>query len=105
MQDFPKAQSLLAEARRMDPSSAAVAIDLGKVYLAQGKAPESEAALAAALRLHPHSNALHYNLALALAQRDPQTAAEHARRATFSEDAGLRNEAERLLAELTRSKT
>ena len=42
LQDLPGAQTLLEEARKMDPSSAAVARDLGNVYLAQGKHPEAE---------------------------------------------------------------
>ena len=36
------AQTLLEEAQRMDPSSAAVAIDLGRVLLGQGKSAEAE---------------------------------------------------------------
>ena len=84
----------------MDPASTAVAIDLGNVYLARGKTAEAEQIFSAALKLHPDNASLHYSLALALVHRDAEAAMDHARRATYSQDAGVRAEAERLMDSL-----
>jgi tetratricopeptide (TPR) repeat protein len=104
LQDLSKAQTLLEEAQRMDPSSAAVAIDLGRVYLGQGRAEDAERVLSGALRLHPGNPGLHFNLALALENRDAGAAAEHAKKATYARDPILRTEAERLVQALTQPK-
>lgn len=101
LQDLPKAQVLLEEAQKMDPSSAAVAIDLGNVYIWQGKTAQAEQVLFAALRMFPDNAGLHFNLALALADRDAGAALEHAQKATQARDPGVRAEAERLVEVLT----
>ncbi|HEY8208703.1 MAG TPA: tetratricopeptide repeat protein [Myxococcaceae bacterium] len=50
LQDLSRAQSLLEEAQHMDPSSSAVAVGLGKVYLALGRHAEAGGMLTRAAR-------------------------------------------------------
>ncbi len=97
LQDLPRAQTLLEEAQRMDPASAVVAIDLGNVYVAQGKHAQAEQALTRALGLHPDHPIIHFHLAVVVSGRDRALAVSHAEKAIRSKDLRVRAEAERLI--------
>jgi tetratricopeptide (TPR) repeat protein len=105
LKDFPRAQKLLEEALQLDPTSAPAAIDLANLLFqkgAPGKA-EAEKVLRRALVSHPQEPALHYNLAVALANSDRKKALEHASQAqAFSRpDWSVRAQLDRLVEALS----
>jgi tetratricopeptide (TPR) repeat protein len=105
LKDIPRAQKLLEEALQLDPTSAPAAIDLANILFEKGAAGKAQAekVLKQALISHPEEPALHFNLAVALANSDKKKALDHAQKAqAFSRpDWGIRPQVDRLIQALS----
>jgi tetratricopeptide (TPR) repeat protein len=101
--DVRGAQAVLEEAVELAPTAPGPANELAVLCLAQPGRPNlarAQAVLRRALAAHPDDAGLNLNLALSLADGDPAGARACARKAAAATDAGIRDQAERLLKAL-----
>ncbi|MCC6332612.1 MAG: tetratricopeptide repeat protein [Myxococcales bacterium] len=99
--DDARALALLGEAVRLAPTSPGPVNDYAVLLLEGGRAAEARVALERAAHEHPADAGVQLNLALACAKlRDATAARRHAQQAQASEDAGVREQASRILAQL-----
>jgi predicted Zn-dependent protease len=93
-----RVRGLLEEAVRAHPEDADVGNDYAVFLMKQGEEGKARAEplLRRVLEVHSDNLAAHLNLALALADWDPDTARLHARRAIEAREAGIRDQALRL---------
>ncbi|HLT30009.1 MAG TPA: tetratricopeptide repeat protein [Myxococcaceae bacterium] len=94
-------QALLEEARKVAPNALPPLLDLSNLFLRIGRVEEAVKLLQDGLKKAPQHAGLHLNLALALAKTDPKTALEHARAANAAEQQDVREQAERLVKQLS----
>ncbi len=95
-----RADALLEEAVALAPSQIGPATDLALSHLQAGKPEQAQAVLAKALAAHPEDAGLNLNMAIALRRTSPDAALHHAGVALASAKPALREQAERLIAEL-----
>lgn len=97
-----RARQALEDAVALAPSEPSVVNDYAVLLLELDEAARAKDALTKALAAHPHDAGLHLNLALAFAKlNDVAKAKQHAERAKTAGDADVREQAARLLAQLT----
>lgn len=99
-----RARQVLQEGVDRNPTDPVAVNDLAVHLLkrgAEGK-QQAEPLLRRVLEAHPEDLATHLNLALALADRDPEAALEHADRAKEAPELSIREQAQRLYQLLVR---
>jgi Flp pilus assembly protein TadD len=100
--DDARALALLDEAVRLAPTAPGPVNDYAVLLLERDRPADARAALERAAAAHPDDAGVQLNLALACAKlRDVDAAKRHAERAQASSDAGVREQAGRLLAQLS----
>jgi tetratricopeptide (TPR) repeat protein len=79
--DYPAAEREYREAERLNPGNGQVALELGKLLLAQGMLEEARVRLERALQSMPDATTVHYQLGLLYRKLgQPEKSAEHLRK-------------------------